>query len=284
MTDVAAAATIAVIGAGLAGAKAAEGARASGFEGRVVLVGDEDHAPYERPPLSKAVLRRGRTGLRPRSSRRLLRRPGHRDDDRPRRRIPRRRGSPSASRRRRDDRLRPGDHCHGYAQAAGRPGRRVGLGSTTCAPSTIRSACARRSARLAASPSWSRMDRVRSRRRRQRCGRRADRSRAHATSRCWGRTSARSSASCTGTTGPSSGWVSASSDYGAAKRVEQVVLTDGRLEAADAVVVGVGVLPRVGLAACAGSGSTTASWWTSTQSSQAGVFAAGDVAAARHHR
>ena len=78
--------------------------------------------------------------------------------------------------------------------------------------------------------------------------------------------------------------MSASSDYGAAKRVEQVVLTDGRLEAADAVVVGVGVLPRVGLAANAGSGSTTASWWTSTQSSQAGVFAAGDVAAARHHR
>lgn len=46
-----------IVGASLAGAKAAEGARASGFDGRIVLVGDEPDAPYERPPLSKAVLR-----------------------------------------------------------------------------------------------------------------------------------------------------------------------------------------------------------------------------------
>jgi 3-phenylpropionate/trans-cinnamate dioxygenase ferredoxin reductase subunit len=46
-----------IVGASLAGAKAAEGARASGFEGRVVLVGDEPQLPYERPPLSKGVLR-----------------------------------------------------------------------------------------------------------------------------------------------------------------------------------------------------------------------------------
>ncbi len=49
--------TLAVIGAGLAGAKAAEAARGAGFDGRIVLVGDEPGAPYERPPLSKAVLR-----------------------------------------------------------------------------------------------------------------------------------------------------------------------------------------------------------------------------------
>jgi 3-phenylpropionate/trans-cinnamate dioxygenase ferredoxin reductase subunit len=49
--------TLAIIGASLAGAKAAEGARASGFDGRIVLVGDESSAPYERPPLSKGVLR-----------------------------------------------------------------------------------------------------------------------------------------------------------------------------------------------------------------------------------
>lgn len=49
--------TIAIIGAGLAGAKAAEAARAQGFDGRLVLIGDERHLPYERPPLSKAVLR-----------------------------------------------------------------------------------------------------------------------------------------------------------------------------------------------------------------------------------
>jgi 3-phenylpropionate/trans-cinnamate dioxygenase ferredoxin reductase subunit len=49
--------TLAVVGASLAGAKAAEGAREAGYEGRIVLIGDEDVAPYERPPLSKAVLR-----------------------------------------------------------------------------------------------------------------------------------------------------------------------------------------------------------------------------------
>jgi 3-phenylpropionate/trans-cinnamate dioxygenase ferredoxin reductase subunit len=49
--------TLAIIGASLAGAKAAEGARLAGFDGRIVLVGDEPTAPYERPPLSKAVLR-----------------------------------------------------------------------------------------------------------------------------------------------------------------------------------------------------------------------------------
>jgi 3-phenylpropionate/trans-cinnamate dioxygenase ferredoxin reductase component len=49
--------TLVIVGASLAGAKAAEAARASGFDGRVVLVGDENEPPYERPPLSKAVLR-----------------------------------------------------------------------------------------------------------------------------------------------------------------------------------------------------------------------------------
>jgi 3-phenylpropionate/trans-cinnamate dioxygenase ferredoxin reductase component len=49
--------SLVIVGASLAGAKAAESARASGFEGRVVLVGDEPTPPYERPPLSKAVLR-----------------------------------------------------------------------------------------------------------------------------------------------------------------------------------------------------------------------------------
>jgi 3-phenylpropionate/trans-cinnamate dioxygenase ferredoxin reductase subunit len=46
-----------VIGGGLAGAKAAQGAREAGFDGRVWLVGDEPVPPYERPPLSKAILR-----------------------------------------------------------------------------------------------------------------------------------------------------------------------------------------------------------------------------------
>jgi 3-phenylpropionate/trans-cinnamate dioxygenase ferredoxin reductase subunit len=47
---------IVVIGASLAGAKAAEGARAHGWDGPIRLVGAEPHLPYERPPLSKGVL------------------------------------------------------------------------------------------------------------------------------------------------------------------------------------------------------------------------------------
>jgi 3-phenylpropionate/trans-cinnamate dioxygenase ferredoxin reductase subunit len=46
-----------IVGASLAGAKAAETLRAEGFAGRVVLIGDEPVRPYERPPLSKAYLR-----------------------------------------------------------------------------------------------------------------------------------------------------------------------------------------------------------------------------------
>jgi 3-phenylpropionate/trans-cinnamate dioxygenase ferredoxin reductase subunit len=49
--------TLLIIGGGLAGAKAAEGAREAGFEGRIVLVGEEARDPYERPPLSKDILR-----------------------------------------------------------------------------------------------------------------------------------------------------------------------------------------------------------------------------------
>jgi 3-phenylpropionate/trans-cinnamate dioxygenase ferredoxin reductase subunit len=46
-----------IVGAGLAGAKAAQTLRQEGFDGRVVLVGAEDERPYERPPLSKDYLR-----------------------------------------------------------------------------------------------------------------------------------------------------------------------------------------------------------------------------------
>ena len=48
--------TIVVIGGGLAAAKAAEGLRNGGFDGRVALVGAEPHLPYQRPPLSKGYL------------------------------------------------------------------------------------------------------------------------------------------------------------------------------------------------------------------------------------
>jgi 3-phenylpropionate/trans-cinnamate dioxygenase ferredoxin reductase component len=46
-----------IVGAGLAGAKAAEALRDEGFDGRIVLIGDEAEQPYERPPLSKDYLR-----------------------------------------------------------------------------------------------------------------------------------------------------------------------------------------------------------------------------------
>lgn len=49
--------TFVIVGASLAGAKAAETLREEGFDGRIVLVGDEWVRPYERPPLSKEYLR-----------------------------------------------------------------------------------------------------------------------------------------------------------------------------------------------------------------------------------
>ncbi len=48
--------TFVIVGAGLAGAKAAEALRTGGFDGRIVLIGDETDRPYDRPPLSKAYL------------------------------------------------------------------------------------------------------------------------------------------------------------------------------------------------------------------------------------
>ncbi|MFE5731315.1 NAD(P)/FAD-dependent oxidoreductase [Streptomyces sp. NPDC056528] len=56
--------TFVIVGGGLAGAKAAETLRAEGFNGRVILIGDERDHPYERPPLSKGYL----TGAKERDS------------------------------------------------------------------------------------------------------------------------------------------------------------------------------------------------------------------------
>jgi len=61
--------TFILLGGGLASATAASTLRAEGFDGRVIIVGDENHVPYSRPPLSKDVLRGERsperTWLRP---------------------------------------------------------------------------------------------------------------------------------------------------------------------------------------------------------------------------
>jgi 3-phenylpropionate/trans-cinnamate dioxygenase ferredoxin reductase subunit len=48
--------TFVIVGAGLAGAKAAQTLRDEGFGGSIVLIGEEPERPYERPPLSKGLL------------------------------------------------------------------------------------------------------------------------------------------------------------------------------------------------------------------------------------
>ncbi|MFI5045853.1 MAG: NAD(P)/FAD-dependent oxidoreductase [Acidimicrobiia bacterium] len=48
--------TVAVVGASLAGLRAAEALRHEGYDGRLVLVGAESYEPYDRPPLSKQLL------------------------------------------------------------------------------------------------------------------------------------------------------------------------------------------------------------------------------------
>jgi NADPH-dependent 2,4-dienoyl-CoA reductase/sulfur reductase-like enzyme len=47
---------VVVVGASLAGLRAAEGLREAGFTGQLTLIGDEPYEPYDRPPLSKQVL------------------------------------------------------------------------------------------------------------------------------------------------------------------------------------------------------------------------------------
>src|ERR1700754_3204662 len=50
---------IVIVGASLAGLRAAESLRREGYRGELILVGDERHHPYDRPPLSKAFLAGG---------------------------------------------------------------------------------------------------------------------------------------------------------------------------------------------------------------------------------
>ena len=48
---------IVIVGASLAGLRAAEGLRKEGFTGHLTIIGDEPEEPYDRPPLSKQVLK-----------------------------------------------------------------------------------------------------------------------------------------------------------------------------------------------------------------------------------
>jgi 3-phenylpropionate/trans-cinnamate dioxygenase ferredoxin reductase component len=47
---------VVIVGASLAGLRAAEALRLAGFTGSLTLIGDEPYPPYDRPPLSKTVL------------------------------------------------------------------------------------------------------------------------------------------------------------------------------------------------------------------------------------
>ena len=47
---------IVVVGGSLAGLRAVEELRHRGFDGRITVISDEAHMPYDRPPLSKQVL------------------------------------------------------------------------------------------------------------------------------------------------------------------------------------------------------------------------------------
>ena len=55
---------IVLVGAGLAAQRCAEALRANGHDGPITMIGAEPHAPYDRPPLSKAILAGERPDLR----------------------------------------------------------------------------------------------------------------------------------------------------------------------------------------------------------------------------
>ena len=122
--------TFVIVGASLAGAKAAETLRAEGFDGRIVLFGAEEHVPYERPPLSKDYLQ----GREPRR-RSCTRRSG----------TPSRtstcalaHGSPRSTRPRTRSRLVDGERV-GYDEAAAHhrvERRAASQAPSPCAPST----------------------------------------------------------------------------------------------------------------------------------------------------
>ena len=117
--------TFVIVGAGLAGAKAAQTLREDGYDGRLVLLGDESERPYERPPLSKELpTRRGRRrhDLRPRAG--LLRRPRDRAAHTDGRGIARRRRRRGRARRRRAPSLRPAAARHRRATATADRARR----------------------------------------------------------------------------------------------------------------------------------------------------------------
>lgn len=53
-----------ILGAGMAGVSGAESMRQAGFDGEILMIGDERELPYHRPPLSKALPRSGADSAR----------------------------------------------------------------------------------------------------------------------------------------------------------------------------------------------------------------------------
>ena len=128
--------TVLIAGAGLAGSRCAESLRALGWSGRIVVAGDEPHAPYERPALSKELLAGGApmsAFARRRSGR------SRRSSSCSAAVSPRRSAAEHRARRRRDDRLGRARARDRASARAGSPGRPA---STTCARSTTRARCA----------------------------------------------------------------------------------------------------------------------------------------------
>ena len=53
-----------IVGGCMAGARAIVGLRANGWQGAITLIGEETLLPYDRPPLSKAMLTEEKEGMR----------------------------------------------------------------------------------------------------------------------------------------------------------------------------------------------------------------------------
>ena len=276
--------TFVIVGASLAGAKAAETLRAEGFDGRVVLIGAEDERPYERPPLSKDYLR-GEVGR----EKVYVHDEGFYAEHDIELRLGRAAVSLDAStrrggaRRRRAAALRPAAAHHRRRAAAARdPRRRPRRRALPAHRRRTPTRCASGSTAAAGGRRRRRLDRRRGRRLRAPARPRRHRHRpgagpARARARHRGRR--RSTATSTPTTACGCCWAPASRPSRATSAVERVRTSDGRALECDFVVVGVGVQPRTELAAEAGLAVDNGILVDEhLQTSAPGVFAAGDVA------
>jgi 3-phenylpropionate/trans-cinnamate dioxygenase ferredoxin reductase subunit len=278
--------TLVVVGAGLAGAKAVEAARTAGYDGKVVLVGEEDAQPYERPPLSKQVFR----GEKPAESARV-----HPDGFYDEQRIELRTGERVTELDLADRTVHVGDEVLPYDRlvlATGARPRRLDVPGADL-PGAFYLRTVEDSARLA--------EAVRGATRVAVIGGGWIGSEVAASARQLGADVVMVDPTPTPLHGVLGGEVGASfaqlhRDHGVAlrmgvgvaslkgsSRVEGVVLEDGSTEAADVVVVGVGAVPNTELAQAAGLAVDNGVVVDERlQTAVPGVLATGDVASALH--